>query len=550
MARKRRALSPAPAKPPPPPLPQESGTDPEEEEVPRRAAASHNPLQNPQLQALAAAADSSEDSDSDGDAQAFQMLPVPRLAANPAALAPQLGSDADEEEEDGESEPEVPEPVQKKAAAETKTSKTAEPEDKKRPAPEPALSGRAKKAKKRPAPEPAPSGKASPQATPAGNTKKPGGKGDKSRLDSPPPSSKSEKPARAHRPWSKEDSIRILETLAAHVKCEGVVPNTNVLLAAVRDHLDRNDCSQSDLYERVRRLKERYEKAVSSGVVPSGEDELQMYNLSYAIWGQNAKEAITAAASKNGSTVTKSKKGHANREKINGNSKGGTQMEVADQNGDAQKGGKKGQDFNGEADKDVKGKLSKVDTTTGTLRKTKKQGNDKGELGKSAKSGTTKETATTATQDGDALTKRKRGTTKETATTATQDGDALMKRKRGKMDIDHMPKEASIGRQNGGAQTEEETHQEETEIEATVQGTHRSSDELHNLYPNLSWCVDRIEAQHPCGKSLKRAFQFIHDEKADALESKIKTQRISEVKVQIRRGDVEREILNLLISLD
>jgi hypothetical protein len=518
--------------PPPPPPPQESsaesGSDTEEEEVPPRAAASHNPPQNPQLQSLAAAvdgADSSENSDSDGDAQAFQMLPVPRLAANPAALAPQPGSDADEGEEDGESEPEVPEPVQKKAAA-TKKSKTAEPEDKKRPAPEPAPSGRAKKAKKRPAPRPAPSGKASPEATPAVNRKKPGGKGDKSRLDSPPPSSKSDKPVRAHRTWSKEDSIKILEALAAHVNTEGAVPKTDVLLAAVRDHLDRNDCSHSDLYERVCRLKERYEKAVSTGVMPSGEDELQMYNLSDTIWGGKAKEAITAGASKNGSTMTKSKKGHANREKIDGNSKGGTQMEVADQNGDTQKGGKKGQDVNGEADRDVKGKLSKVDTTTGTPSKTKKQGNGKEELGKSAKS----------------------GTTKETATTATQDSDALMKRKRGKMNINHVPKEASTGRQNGGTQTEE-THQEETEIEATVQGTHRSSDELHNIYPNLAWCVDRIEAQHPCGESLKRAFQFIHDEKADALESKIKTQRISEVKVQIRRADVEREILNLLISL-
>jgi hypothetical protein len=319
--------------------------------------------------------------------------------------------------------------------------------------------------------------------------------------------------------------IKILEALAAHVKSEGALLKTDALLAAVRDRLDRKDCSYSDMYERVCRLKERYDKTVGKGVVPSGEVELQMYNLSEAIWGEKAKEAI--AASQNGSTVTKSKKGQANKEKVDGNSKGGTSKEVTNQNGDTRKGSKKGRAIDGKTYGDVKSKMSKDDTATGTSNKTKKQGNDKEGLGKNAKSGTSKETTTTTTTNGDALTKLKKG----------------------KMDIDRTPKEASTRRQNDGTRTQEETHQGETEIGATVQGTHRIFDELQNQYPSLAWRVERIEAQYPCGEALKRAFESIPDEKANALESKIKKQRISEAKVQIRRADITKEVLNLLIGL-
>jgi hypothetical protein len=363
--------------------------------------------------------------------------------------------------------------------------------------------------------------------------------------------------------------IKILEALVAHVKSEGALLKTDALLAAVRDHLDRKDCSYSDMYERVRRLKERYDKTVSKGVVPKGEDELQMYNLSDAIWGEKAKEAIAAAASQNGSTVTKSKKGQINKEEVDGNSKGGTSKEVTNQNGDTRKGSKKGRAIDGKTDRDVKSKVSKEGTATGTSSKTKKRGNDNEELGKGAKSGTSKETAITTTQNGDALTKLKKGkmdidrTPKEASTSRQNDGTRTQEETHQEeteigatvqgtprmMGIDRTPKEASTSRQNDGTQTQEETHQEETEIGATVQGTPRIFDGLKNQYPSLAWRVERIEAHHPCGEALKRAFESIPDEKANALESKIKKQRISEAKVQIRRADITKEVLNLLIGL-
>ncbi|KAK3145004.1 hypothetical protein QOZ80_4AG0321210 [Eleusine coracana subsp. coracana] len=402
---------------------------------------------------------------------------------------------------------------------------------------EPAPSGRAKKAK-------AEVGKAMPEATPADKGKKakavpekaatvqtrsvkaknPGGKLGIDRTLS----TKLETPARTKRTWSKENLMKILEAMVAHVKSHVVLPKTDVLLPAVRDRLDRVNCSSSDLYEKLRSLKRRYEKTVSTGVVPSGEDELRMYNLSEAIWGKNATKATAAAAAHNDS-ATKSKKGQSKKEKMDGNSKGGTLKEVTNQNGDTQKGGKKGHPIEVKTDSYVKSKLSKEHTTTGTPSMSKQQANGKEELRQDAKSGTLKETAT---QNGNALTKRKRG-----------------KMGKDKMDIDVMPKDVSTGTQNGGTRAEEETHEEEAEIGASVRGMHNSFNELQNLYPNLAWCVERIEAQHPCGESLMRASGVIDDEKANVLEFKIKPLRVSEVKANNARADLKKAVVTLLLGL-
>jgi hypothetical protein len=60
---------------------------------------------------------------------------------------------------------------------------------------------------------------------------------------------------------------------------------------------------------------------------------------------------------------------------------------------------------------------------------------------------------------------------------------------------------------------------------ASLQGTYRSFDQLQKLYPNIALWVERAEVRHPCGETLKRAFGFIGDEKANVMESKIKLLR-------------------------
>ncbi|XP_062223498.1 uncharacterized protein LOC133922269 [Phragmites australis] len=540
MARKRRAPSPAP--PPPPPPPQEESSSEESgsssEEEPPRAAAPQNPSQNPRP--APSAADSSEE-DSETDAHAFQLRQVARSPSKAPAPAPQPESDDEEEGESSESEPEIPKPVQKKAAAQ----KSKAEQDRKRSAPEPAPSGKAKKAKAA-APEATPPSKlkkskaesektaVAPEPIPSGKAKKPGSKLEHPALD-PSPSIKSEKLARTLRTWTKDDEMKILEVLATHVKSEGVLPKTEYLLGALRDRLNRKNCSYTDMYEKVRRLRERYEKAVSTGTLPSEEDELQMYNLSESVWGEKAKEAIAAATSQNDGILKKSKKGQANKEKMDGNSKDATSKEtvtsIANRDGNTQKGSKKGQAIKEKTDGNVKSRVSKEATTTATPRKSKKHGNHKEEWDEDAKR-TLKE-ATTATQNGGALTKSKRGKTDKE------------KMDRGTQSL--VPKAATSATHNCGTPTK--SKEEETERDANVQGMHRGFDDLQKLYSNLAAYVEIIEVQHPCGETLKRAFEFIGDEKAHALDSKIKKQRIAEAKVQIHRADIKKQVLNTLISL-
>ncbi|KAG0532795.1 hypothetical protein BDA96_04G137900 [Sorghum bicolor] len=522
MARKRRA----PPPPPPPPPPQEESSSEESgseelEETPRL------PAHRRSAQAAANNADSSEaGSESDTDVQAFQMRQVPRSSTKHSHPAPQPESGGEEEEEgeSSESEPENPVPVVQK----------------KRPASDPAPTGKAKRAKAgeekavagaeaSPPPAKAKKGKAelekpAPEASPAGKAKK-----GKAELEKPAPDAspagkakkgKAEKAAPEATPtglvrWGKDDEKKILEALAAHVKSEGVLPKTDLLLASVRDRLVRKSCTYSDIYEKVRRLKDRYEKAVSTGIVPSTPDGLQMYNLSEEVWGEKAREAAAAVTSQKGGAVTKGKKGQANKEKMDGNAKGGVAKEAApstaNQSGDSQQGSKKGQP-----------RLSEEATTTAYPRKSKKQESHNEELNK----------------DGGHLAKGKKGKTDK-----------------GKMDRDTdsvTPEETINANQNGGTlirDKEGEIKDQETEGDANVQGVRRGFDELQKLYSNLAVYVEEIEAHHPCGETLKRAFGSIADERAEGLESKIKKQRVAEAKAKVRQGDIKKEVLNLLLSL-
>jgi hypothetical protein len=87
------------------------------------------------------------------------------------------------------------------------------------------------------------------------------------------------------------------------------------------------------------------------------------------------------------------------------------------------------------------------------------------------------------------------------------------------------------------------------DIDPDEKNMRRVFDELQNLYPNLTSYVESIQAHHPCGETLKRAFELIADEKACALESKIKKQRVAEMKMETRRADTKKEVTNIFIGL-
>lgn len=566
MARKRRAPSPDP--------PQQSSFKKfrsYEEEEPRAPTS-----QKPQHAAANNADDyEGSDSDSDTDAHDFQLRQVHRV---PTKLPhPQSASDADDDEEGGSSssEPENPEPVvPKKTLAMRAAGKSKVEQERTRPALDPEPTGKAKKSKagtekaaavsdgsppskvkkgkaelEKPAPGLTPAVKAKKvkaepvkavrDATPSGKGKKAGTKTEK--LNTSPADSKSDKPARAPRVWGKGDEMIILEALAAHVKSKGVRPKTEILLNTVRDRLERKNCTYTDMYEKVRRLKERYDKAMSKGIVPSKDDELEMYNLLATIWGEKEKGDVAAAMSQKDGAVTKSNKGHASKRKNDENSVDGAAKEAATstatQNGDPWKRSKKVQAIKEKTDRDVKSRLSMEATTTATPSRTKKRENHNEELNKDAKDGTLKDDTTIGTQNDTDLIKSNRE-----------------KSDKGKMNRDtdsRMPKEPTTTNQNGGTQIksmEVGSHDEEIERDANVHGMRRGFDKLQELYSNLALYVEEIEAHHPCGETLKRSFEFIGDDKAEYLESKIKKYRVAELKAHNRRADIQKEVLNVLLS--
>ncbi|XP_047076285.1 nucleolar protein dao-5-like [Lolium rigidum] len=498
MARKKGRL-PSPSPPPPTPPREESSSDEDDEEEPTPAA--QKAPQNPKpLSTAGADADSSdggeeESDDSETDADAFQFRQAARSPGKP------LESDADEG--DGSSS-DSPEPV---------LTKPARKPGKKRQAAESIPSAvKAKKAKAEAAPL---SGKApsDPNST---------SKGKKHKEKAVPDRSPSKPTGRR---WTIEDEIKVLEALVSHTKANGTQPSAVELIAAVGDSLERKTCTKTEMYEKVRHLKQRHEKAASTGTLPDNDDDLRKFNLSEAVWGESAKEVAAAPVSQNDAATSMSKKGQTNKEKKGGTAKEATS--TVNENVGTVTESNKELATKEKLDGATKGRLSKKAATTDTPVKSKKRGNHKEDLEGDAK---TKETTNTATQNGSTSVRSKSGKSDK----EEKDGDA-----------DSLgPKEATEVTQN-----DEENHEDKMDIDPNVKNMRREFDELQNLYPNLASYVESIQAQHPCGETLKRAFEFIADDKACALESKIKKQRVVEMKTEIRRADTKKEVTNIFIGL-
>ena len=482
------------------------------------------------------------------------------------------------EGDSSESEPE-PEPVKKESAKKAKAEAK-----KKRAAPEPAPSGKAKKAKPEKsssaaAPEPAPSSGKSKKAAKAEAAKAAAAEpapstGKVSKYNLAPEPSPSSKSGKALSRWTTDDEVKILEVLVAHFKSHGTQLKVEGIIAAVGDSLERKSIKYSDMYEKVRRLTQRYEatakKVEHGGDLPAKEDDLRMYQLSSEIWGKNAKDAGNSS---------KNKKGQAKKDKVSGDSKEAAKEDKVDEAAIAvnEKGGTLAENKKGKTNKQKTGMETKVGSSkeaalAASPTKGKKKGSHKDKLDEEAKSGTAKVTSTIATDDDDGTlggSKREKagkeeldGDThivmpKEATTTAASDDGTLVGSKKGKADngkLDGdthsvMPKEATAGTQNGGILTGGENHKEKVDKDANVPSIRREYAELQSLYPNLASFVKGIEAQHPCGSTFKRAFEFISDDKACTLESKIKKQKIAEVRMQLRLADTKKEVANALLGL-
>lgn len=72
-------------------------------------------------------------------------------------------------------------------------------------------------------------------------------------------------------------------------------------------------------------------------------------------------------------------------------------------------------------------------------------------------------------------------------------------------------------------------------------------DEMCELYPYLAEEVKKLEAAHP--GMFKRVFGKMDDGKARAMDEKIKKQRVAQMKVELRRTDLTKEVSKAITEL-
>lgn len=72
-------------------------------------------------------------------------------------------------------------------------------------------------------------------------------------------------------------------------------------------------------------------------------------------------------------------------------------------------------------------------------------------------------------------------------------------------------------------------------------------DEMCELYPYLAEEVKKLEAAHP--GMFKRVFGKMDDGKARAMDDKIKKQRVAQMKVELRRTDLTKEVSKAITEL-
>ncbi|KAI4968258.1 hypothetical protein ZWY2020_059995 [Hordeum vulgare] len=101
------------------------------------------------------------------------------------------------------------------------------------------------------------------------------------------------KPGAYVRVWSLRDEVGILEGLVAHVETHGSPPGRSELCDVLHGRiLDRKEFTVTEIYEKVRRLRDKYHSmrvaAVSGAPLRGGVEDRRKYEISHKIWGDSS----------------------------------------------------------------------------------------------------------------------------------------------------------------------------------------------------------------------------------------------------------------------
>lgn len=105
-------------------------------------------------------------------------------------------------------------------------------------------------------------------------------------------------PLPSRRTWSADDEVRILEALS-----ERQSPPDKAFYNSLLGLLDDNSCDRRELEDKVRSLRRRFVNDTRRGVVPSGDHDRRLYDLSNAVWGYMPTNAGAANQVENGDNM-------------------------------------------------------------------------------------------------------------------------------------------------------------------------------------------------------------------------------------------------------
>jgi hypothetical protein len=86
-----------------------------------------------------------------------------------------------------------------------------------------------------------------------------------------------------------------------------------------------------------------------------------------------------------------------------------------------------------------------------------------------------------------------------------------------------------------------------TRAVATSSQETKGFEEMCELYPYLAEEMKVLEAAHP--GLCKRGFGKMDDGKASAMDEKIKRQRVMQIKSEMRRADLAKEVTKALVDM-
>ncbi|XP_020113495.1 STOREKEEPER protein-like, partial [Ananas comosus] len=117
-------------------------------------------------------------------------------------------------------------------------------------------------------------------------------------------------------------------------------------------------------------------------------------------------------------------------------------------------------------------------------------------------------------------------------------------------DTDEEKSEESDDEAGSEQNAKEENNNNRTRLAAVASVANGKAEHERGKFPlpYLKEAVDELAKEHPCGAAFKRAFEFLDEPKAKGMEEKLKKLRMEEIKQHLRRMDLMKETVKMMLE--